>query len=112
MKIKTNITLYVCEHCKKEYKRAKNCENHEYKCWANPKNQAKCFGCAFLTKQKANIQKDGYTRSSERFFCTKKDTFVSPIQYEPDVIKNAKNETMPFDNCKDFKEIDYSNLPF
>ena len=112
MKIKENVTLYVCEHCKKEYKHTKSCEKHEHKCWQNPKNKAKCYGCAFLAKKKASVQKEGYTRSSERFFCKKKDTFVSPIQYEPDEIQKYTNVPMPFLECKDFKEIDYINLDF
>jgi len=48
MKIRENVTLYICEHCKKEMKTEKGMKNHEVKCDLNPLNQRLCHHCEHL----------------------------------------------------------------
>ena len=48
MIVKTNITLYYCEFCKKELKRKHAMVNHESKCRNNPTNYQPCFNCKYF----------------------------------------------------------------
>lgn len=52
MKIKENVTLYICEHCNKKYQVKKACEKHEIYCFKAPDNYHKCFQhCKHLIKE-------------------------------------------------------------
>lgn len=43
MIIKKNVTLYICEHCRKAYQSDRYIERHEKYCKKNPANDHKCF---------------------------------------------------------------------
>lgn len=75
MKIKENVTLYICEHCKKKYQKENFCINHEENCTKNPNNTAACSGCAFIKYTKKTVYYDMFDGEHERtcnsFFCEK-----------------------------------------
>lgn len=84
MKTKTNVTLYICEHCRKPYQVKIACINHEQWCTKNPDNFAKCSGCTYLQEKEKEIYRDYYgqesTTKSKSFFCTKKNIEVYPLK--------------------------------
>lgn len=47
MKIKENVTIYQCEHCKKKLFVKSAMVRHEFGCTYNPANFAACLNCRF-----------------------------------------------------------------
>lgn len=59
MRVKENITLYICEHCKKRYEVKPAAERHELYCFRNPANFHACFKhCKHLIKDKEKFDED------------------------------------------------------
>lgn len=56
MPIKNNVTLYICEYCRKAYQRKQAWIKHEKYCGKNPKNQHACFGCKNLERCSIEIE--------------------------------------------------------
>lgn len=83
MKIKTNVTLYICDHCKKKGQRKGAMEWHEKWCPKNPENLKACTGCKFLKETEVTIYWDAFDgeRESKRkaFRCTKLDKLLYPL---------------------------------
>lgn len=88
MKIKTGVTVYYCDHCKKKMLRKHSMEHHEKWCPKNPENEKACSGCAFLKEEPVTIYGehayDGSEYSFERkgFRCTKLDKLLYPLVVE------------------------------
>jgi hypothetical protein len=89
MKTKTNVTLYICDHCKKKLLRKWAMEKHEKMCDSNPENSKACSGCAFLQPTTIEVEygDDYYTgepviKMSKAFRCTKLDKLLYPLKVE------------------------------
>lgn len=68
MKIKSNVTLYICDHCRKKYQRQDACKKHEQFCSMNPNNQHKCFQhCKHLIKAKEEFDVQYHYDGSEYY---------------------------------------------
>lgn len=82
MKKLTNITRWICEHCKKEYKAPSCLPKHEKACKKNPANKIACIGCIFLKETKKDFDIDlsyGYTTIRVKsFHCEAKDVDMYP----------------------------------
>lgn len=59
MRVKENVTLYICEHCKKEMKTLKGMTKHEDICNQNPLNQRLCLHCEHLEGEEKIITIEG-----------------------------------------------------
>lgn len=108
------VTLYICEHCKKKYFRKKACEVHESMCYYNPENKTTCYGCRFLAKKETDVDGDGYvTIRKKLFFCNKKEVFLHPPRYRNTHYDLAEeNVTMPLE-CSEFEKPTLEDLePF
>lgn len=82
-----NVTLYICSHCKKEYKRKHACVNHELICLKNPVNRRACFGCNHLKKKQAFAYYSTFNggemeRKITLFHCEKINSFLYPPNVE------------------------------
>jgi hypothetical protein len=86
MKTKTNVTLYICDFCKKKMQRRGAMEKHEKYCPKNPENEKACSGCAFLKEEKVTMYYDGWNGQEEiqgnGFRCTKLDKLLYPLVVE------------------------------
>lgn len=88
MKIKTGVTVYHCDHCKKKMFRKGAMEHHEKWCPKNPENAKACQYCKHLEETKVTIYGehayDGSEYSFERkgFRCTKLDKLLYPLSVE------------------------------
>lgn len=88
MKIKENVTLYICEYCKKRYLIKYACISHELYCNDNPENRTACSGCLNCQETKKDyIQHgnfDGYDieegRQANAFHCSVKDVGIYPVK--------------------------------
>ncbi len=127
MKIKENITLYICDHCGKKYLRKHACIAHEQKCTSNPDNFIACMGCDHVEKRQMIFSQDvmylgpnmgvcydNEERALQAFWCKKKEHWIypatkvnNPIQSE-DIEGEIDNEPMPKE-CEDirYKLLDY-----
>lgn len=113
MIIKKNITLYICEHCKKKMFVKRAMENHEFWCGSNPKNYKKCNQCKFLQETTNTYWIDSKNEetievTAKSFRCTKLDKIMYPLIIEkkksylkyPETFKGQ--EPMP-NECEYFK---------
>lgn len=86
MKIKTGVTVYRCDHCKKKMFRKGAMERHEKLCDSNPENYKACSDCCFLQETTVEVYSgtgsDGYTRDVKAFRCTKLDKMLYPLKVE------------------------------
>lgn len=114
MKVIENITLYQCDHCKRDYKRKHFAIAHEPKCKKNPDNYQICLdGCPELEKKKVEIHFDAYDgdhyEDRELLFCLAKKEFVYPFWVDgylsEDIKDEIPNNPMPkeCDECSCFK---------
>lgn len=55
MKIKNNVTLYICEHCNKKMQIKNAMIKHEFNCPSNPKNMSACSGCIHMAEGETNV---------------------------------------------------------
>jgi|ERR1044072_2730758 hypothetical protein len=89
MRVKQNVTLYYCDHCKKKLIRKGAMEHHEKYCPANPANRRACEGCEHLEETTVDLEygDDYYTnepviKQAKAFRCTKLDKMLYPIKAE------------------------------
>lgn len=86
MIVKENITLYICQHCKKRMLRKAAMEKHEPACYSNPENFRACTGCLYLDEIEATVYFDTYngegTRKFKSFKCSKLDKIMYPYKVE------------------------------
>jgi len=87
MKIKTNVTLYICEHCGKKMFRKYAMEQHEKWCSLNPENRRACEGCEHLQETTIEVSYGHYDGSvtyhnAKAFRCTKLDKLLYPLKVE------------------------------
>ncbi|MES2382503.1 MAG: hypothetical protein V4538_15760 [Bacteroidota bacterium] len=116
MKIKENVTLYICEHCRKKYQKENFCIQHEFDCTKNPKNFAACQGCDFIKSTKTTVYYDMFdgehSISCNSFFCDKLQKGVYPYKVVRTGILDKHPETfedqiqMPV-TCEFFKPEKY-----
>lgn len=82
MKVKENITLYVCEFCNKKLERKHAMEKHEKWCSKNPANETACSMCQFLKEEPTTIDvgSEDYpiVIRCASFLCTKMNIGVYP----------------------------------
>ena len=100
MEVKQNITVYVCDFCKKKSFRKHSMVKHEEFCSSNPKNFKACSGCTYLKEIEIlyyvpRYDNDGDIYDEERktkgFECTKLDKTLYPLKVE----KLKLNEKYP-----------------
>lgn len=86
MIIKENITVYICQHCKKRYFKKHACEKHETLCYSNPENFRACTGCEHLQEIDAEYWMDtfdgGRAVKTKGFRCTKLEKELYPFKVE------------------------------
>lgn len=86
MIIKENITVYICQHCKKRYFKKYACEKHEVACYSNPENFRACTGCDHLDEIKNKVPFDTFDGESFRTFksfrCKVFDKILYPFKVE------------------------------
>jgi hypothetical protein len=86
MIIKENITVYICQHCKKRYFKKNACEKHETICYSNPENFRACSGCDHLEETTNKVFFDAWDGESSRTFkafrCKKLDKMLYPFKVE------------------------------
>lgn len=84
MKIKENVTLYICEHCKRKMQIKNAMINHEEHCSRNPKNISACSGCIFLKEETADIYYQNFDGESHQtvmaFKCEKLEKRLYPYK--------------------------------
>lgn len=105
MKIRENITLYECEHCKKRLIKKSAMEFHELWCYSNPENKKACSGCVFAINETVNYYVDSFDGEHEMkstaIRCVKFDKLMYPFKAEkmglPDKYPESfeKQEAMP-----------------
>lgn len=95
MIVKENITVYICQHCKKRMFRKHAMELHELSCYSNPENFRACSACINLQEIPASYWVDGWDGGREvktkGFRCTKLDKILFPYKVE----KMGLNTTYP-----------------
>jgi hypothetical protein len=88
MKTKTNVTLYICDHCKKKMQRKHAMEFHEKWCASNPENRRACEGCEHLEETTVEVDYgDNYfnepvIKQVKAFRCAKLDKMLYPLKAE------------------------------
>lgn len=86
MKVKQNVTVYQCEHCKRKMFRKHAMEHHEKWCPKNPENEKACTYCRHFKETEVTIYWDAFDgeRSSIRkgFRCEKLDKLLYPLSAE------------------------------
>jgi len=83
---KENITLYICEFCRKVYQKRHFCIAHESKCTKNPENFDACNGCKFCKETVKHIEHDmcddycddTITKKHRAFYCEKQKKAMHP----------------------------------
>lgn len=95
MKVLENVTLYVCEYCKKRLILKHAMEKHEFNCSANPKNTTICSMCCFLEVGETTVQSDYYgemqKQKQKTFHCKKLNKNMYPFK----VVKKRLLERFP-----------------
>ena len=86
MKVKENISVYICEHCGKRMFRMAAMVKHEVACYSNPENDRACSGCVHLEQIKTSYVVDTYNGEREvptnGFRCKKLDKMLFPYKVE------------------------------
>lgn len=97
MKVKENVTVYICQFCKRKMFVKKSMERHEKLCNNNPENFRACSGCVFLENTtieysysvptiglNMGVVFDGDTveRKTTGFFCSKLKKKIYPFKAE------------------------------
>lgn len=97
--------VYVCDHCRKLYKRKSAATYHEKWCTRNPDNWAACFTCQHLKVDREEYDGGFHDRLSVKTFtCTKLDKELHSFKAEK--ISHAclgHTERMP-KTCPDFQD--------
>ena len=97
MKVRENITVYACDHCKKKMFVRKAMELHEKWCYMNPDNQKACSGCLHLEETEIEYEAicnsfgedygvifDSHTetRKAKGFKCNQLNKILYPLKVE------------------------------
>lgn len=87
MTIKENVTVYICDHCKKKLFTKRAMVTHEFGCTYNPANFAACIDCQFCKEvEKEYSDPNDYDHDSDGvkqtkgFQCTKLDLKMYPFK--------------------------------
>lgn len=86
MKVKNNITLYICEHCNKNMQIKNAMIKHEFNCPSNPKNMSACSGCIHMLEGETEVYYynayDGseYPKKCKTFHCKKLNKDLYPFK--------------------------------
>lgn len=106
MKVKEDVTVYTCDHCKRKMFVKKAMELHEIACYQNPENKRACSFCIHLEETELTYEKsmndmgpgggvifDAYssTRKAKSFRCN----FFNKILYPYKVQKLGLVEKYP-----------------
>jgi hypothetical protein len=96
-----DVTVYICDYCKKKLFRKYAMVNHELLCDKNPINNKACFGCIHLENEEVERYVDGYdgdyqTIKSGCFKCAKLDKLMFTW--------NAEKRGLPEAYPEDFEE--------
>lgn len=75
MIIKENITLFICEFCKKKLFVKQAMKRHEVKCSKNPDNFSACTDCSNLEEKPIEYTRFGFNGYSETEEIIKTHTF-------------------------------------
>lgn len=125
MNIKENVTVYICEHCKKKMFVKGAMERHEKWCYSNPDNFKACSACMYLEEieifydvnrdslgHNYGVIHDAYTetKKAKGFHCKKLDKILYPLKVEKKGLPEKYPET--FDKQEPMpKECEHST-PF
>lgn len=86
MRVKQNVTVYYCDHCKKKMFRKHAMEHHEKWCPKNPDNTKACTYCKHLKETIIETYFDAFdgehTVNRKAFQCTKLDKLVYPLSVQ------------------------------
>lgn len=97
MKIKENVTLYICSHCGKRLLKKKAMELHEPACYSNPENFRACSSCDFLKETENTVYFDTWNGEGSRKFrafrCDKLDKMLYPYKVEKNGLLNRFPES-------------------
>jgi hypothetical protein len=86
MIVKENVTLFICEHCRKKYQIKSACEKHEPHCSHKKENQSACSGCVYLKEFKVDVFTGNDHNGEEQsisingFSCSKLDKVLYPYK--------------------------------
>jgi hypothetical protein len=72
MIIKTGVTVYQCQYCKRKMFRKHAMEHHEKYCYANPVNWKACSNCVHLEETTIEVNRYSY---HEHNYISKRKTF-------------------------------------
>lgn len=97
MIVKENVSIYICEHCKKRYFKKHACEKHEVICYSNPVNFRACSGCDYLHQIENTVYFDTFngegSRKFKSFECTKLKKILYPFKVEAKGLLNKYPES-------------------
>lgn len=86
MKIKTGVTVYHCDYCKKKMFRKHAMEFHEKWCPKNPGNEKACTVCKYLKETTIETYFDAfdgeYMVERKAFRCSKLGKLVYPLSVQ------------------------------
>lgn len=88
MIVKENVTIYVCDHCKKKLYVRQAMERHEKWCTKNPENYKACGGCVYLEDIKVpydvydELGEISAQKEANGFRCKKLDKILYPLKVE------------------------------
>jgi hypothetical protein len=86
MRIKENITIFICDHCEKRLIVRSAMEKHEKACYRNPENQRACSGCFHLKEIEVGYFWDHFdgehVTKTKGFHCSKLDKTLYPYKVE------------------------------
>lgn len=90
MKTLENISVYICDHCKKRYFVKGACERHEKVCYSNPENYRACSACIHIEEIEIKYTKEEWfdgrvieqKYSVKGFRCKKLDKKLYPFKVE------------------------------
>lgn len=85
MKIRENVTLFICDFCKKRLIKKAAMQRHEKFCSLNPENHAACSLCSHCILKKEYFlynegSEDQIETPSNTFFCEAKQIGQYPIK--------------------------------
>jgi hypothetical protein len=110
MKIKENVTLYICDHCGKKYQVKNAAIIHEQFCFRNPVNTHKCFEhCDHLIKGKEIFAFDDHPMGGE--FSVSRTSFQCGIsgKYMYSFIAEKRNIVPVYNDVEESRE--YERMP-
>ena len=111
MKIKENVTVYQCEHCKRKMFVKSAMERHEKYCEKNPDNFKACSVCKYIKSARIEYYTENdEARVANGFKCTKLNRILYPTKAERKGLPEKYPETFegqyPMPNeCEHFEDL-------